>query len=88
MDDLGGPDVHAKTTGQIDLAAKDPEEAAAMTRRFLSYLPSNSWTHRREPKSVKRSRRRRRQPRPRGPPPRGDMRKLVKGVSTATAPSS
>ncbi len=44
MDDLGGPDVHAKTTGQIDLAAKDPQEAAAMARRFLSYLPSNSWT--------------------------------------------
>jgi acetyl-CoA carboxylase carboxyltransferase component len=44
MDELGGPEVHAKTTGQIDLTAADIDDAARLTRAFLSYLPSNNWT--------------------------------------------
>jgi methylmalonyl-CoA decarboxylase subunit alpha len=44
MDELGGPEVHAKTTGQIDLTATDGEHAARLVRQFLSYLPSNNWT--------------------------------------------
>ena len=42
MEELGGADVHARTTGQIDLAVDTPEEAYAAVRRFLSYLPSAS----------------------------------------------
>jgi acetyl-CoA carboxylase carboxyltransferase component len=42
MDALGGPDVHARVTGQIDLVADDPAHAAQLARRFLSYLPSNA----------------------------------------------
>lgn len=44
MDELGGPHVHARTTGQIDLEAADARAAAELARRFLSYLPSNCWT--------------------------------------------
>ena len=43
-DELGGPEVHAKVTGQIDLVVDDDEQAYAAVRRFLSYLPSNNWT--------------------------------------------
>ena len=42
MDQLGGPDVHARVTGQVDLVAEDPAHAAQLARRFLSYLPSNA----------------------------------------------
>ena len=42
MEDLGGADVHARRTGQIDLAVDTPAEAYAAVRRFLSYLPSRS----------------------------------------------
>jgi acetyl-CoA carboxylase carboxyltransferase component len=38
---LGGVDVHARTTGQADLVAESEEEAVGLVRRFLSYLPSN-----------------------------------------------
>jgi acetyl-CoA carboxylase carboxyltransferase component len=44
MQELGGSDVHARLTGQIDLAVDTPEQAYAAVRRFLSYLPSNAWT--------------------------------------------
>ena len=44
MDALGGSDVHARRTGQIDLAVDSADEAYAAVRRFLSYLPSNAWT--------------------------------------------
>jgi acetyl-CoA carboxylase carboxyltransferase component len=44
MEELGGSEVHARKTGQIDLAVDTPEEACAAVRRFLSYLPSNAWT--------------------------------------------
>lgn len=50
MEDLGGADVHARRTGQIDLAVDTPEEAYAAVRRFLSYLPSNAWT--RAPRTI------------------------------------
>lgn len=38
---LGGWEVHAKTTGQIDCVARSDEEAIAMIRRALGYLPSH-----------------------------------------------
>jgi acetyl-CoA carboxylase carboxyltransferase component len=43
-DDLGGPEVHLSRTGQIDLVADSHDEAFALVRRFLSYLPSNRWS--------------------------------------------
>jgi acetyl-CoA carboxylase carboxyltransferase component len=42
MDALGGPEVHAKVTGQAELVADDPAHAAQLARRFLSYLPSSA----------------------------------------------
>jgi len=39
---LGGVDVHARTTGQIDAVADTPEEAYALVRRFLDLLPANA----------------------------------------------
>jgi acetyl-CoA carboxylase carboxyltransferase component len=44
MQELGGTGVHARLTGQIDLAVPTPRDAYAAVRRFLSYLPSNAWT--------------------------------------------
>jgi acetyl-CoA carboxylase carboxyltransferase component len=41
-DELGGVDVHARTTGQIDLIAEDFDEAYALVRRALALLPSNA----------------------------------------------
>ncbi len=41
-DDLGGSQVHAKS-GVVDNVAEDEEEVFALTRRFLSYLPTNVW---------------------------------------------
>lgn len=38
---LGGADLHADTTGQIDLVTDTDEQAIAALRRALSYLPSN-----------------------------------------------
>ena len=56
MEDLGGADVHARRTGQIDLAVDTPAEAYAAVRRFLSYLPSRSGE--RPPRAPSRPRRR------------------------------
>lgn len=42
MEELGGVEVHARRTGQIDLAAEDDAASWALVRRFLAYLPSNS----------------------------------------------
>lgn len=42
MEQLGGADVHARVTGQADLAVDTPEEAYAVVRRFLSYLPGHA----------------------------------------------
>ena len=39
MEDLGGAAVHARLTGQIDLAVADDHAAIAAVRRFLDYLP-------------------------------------------------
>jgi methylmalonyl-CoA decarboxylase subunit alpha len=43
-EELGGVDVHATVTGQIDLGVDTEEEAWEAVRRWLSYLPSNAWT--------------------------------------------
>jgi acetyl-CoA carboxylase carboxyltransferase component len=40
-EELGGVDVHAERTGQIDLAAETHDEVVQATRRFLSYMPAN-----------------------------------------------
>lgn len=42
MEQLGGADVHARVTGQADLAVDTPQEAYAVVRRFLSYLPAHA----------------------------------------------
>ena len=42
FEDIGGVDVHAKHTGQIDLGVETDDEAYAAIRRWLSYLPTNA----------------------------------------------
>ena len=42
FEEIGGVDVHARSTGQIDLGVDSDEEAYAAIRRWLSYLPSNA----------------------------------------------
>ena len=42
FEDLGGVDVHARTTGQIDLGVDTDEQAYDAIRRWLGYLPSNA----------------------------------------------
>ncbi len=42
FEEVGGVDVHARRTGQIDLGVESDEEAYAAIRRWLSYLPSNA----------------------------------------------
>ncbi|MFN0091606.1 MAG: acyl-CoA carboxylase subunit beta [Acidimicrobiales bacterium] len=44
LEELGGVDVHARVTGQIDLGVDTEEEAWAAIQRWLSYLPPNAWT--------------------------------------------
>lgn len=41
-DQLGGSDLHADVTGQVDLVTDSDEAALDALRTFLSYLPSNS----------------------------------------------
>ena len=48
FEEIGGVDVHARSTGQIDLGVDSDEEAYAAIRRWLSYLPSNA--HERPPR--------------------------------------
>ena len=43
FEDVGGVDVHARRTGQIDLGVETDEDAYAAIRRWLGYLPSNMW---------------------------------------------
>jgi acetyl-CoA carboxylase carboxyltransferase component len=43
FEELGGVEVHDKTTGQIDLVADDEAHAVELVRRTLSYLPQNAW---------------------------------------------
>ncbi len=40
--DLGGWELHAKVTGQVDLFADDDEQCLQLVRKVLSYLPSNA----------------------------------------------
>lgn len=42
FEELGGADVHARLTGQIDLAVDSYEESYAAIKRWLSYLPPNA----------------------------------------------
>ncbi|MGH8908090.1 MAG: acyl-CoA carboxylase subunit beta [Egibacteraceae bacterium] len=41
--DLGGSDVHATSSGVAHMVADDTEQAFALARRVLSYLPSSCW---------------------------------------------
>lgn len=41
FEEVGGVDVHARITGQIDLGVDSDDEAYAAIRRWLSYLPTN-----------------------------------------------
>ena len=49
FEEVGGVDVHAKHTGQIDLGVDTDEAAYAAIRRWLSYLPQNA--HERPPRA-------------------------------------
>ena len=49
FEEVGGVDVHARHTGQIDLAVETDDEAYTAVRRWLSYLPSN--IHQRPPRA-------------------------------------
>lgn len=42
-DELGGWEMHTKVTGMVEAAVDSDEEAIAVIRRFLSYLPANCW---------------------------------------------
>jgi acetyl-CoA carboxylase carboxyltransferase component len=42
LETLGGADTHNRTSGVAHFAAADEAEAIAITRRLLSYLPSNN----------------------------------------------
>jgi methylmalonyl-CoA decarboxylase subunit alpha len=42
MEDLGGADVHANVTGQVDIVVDTFDEAYAAVRRVLAHLPSRS----------------------------------------------
>ncbi len=42
-EELGGADIAVATGGTIDNVAADEDEALAMVRRFLSYMPQNVW---------------------------------------------
>jgi propionyl-CoA carboxylase beta chain len=42
LETLGGADTHNRTSGVAHFCAADEDEALAMTRRLLTYLPSNN----------------------------------------------
>ncbi len=42
LEDLGGPDVHAKHSGSADLVADDEEHARELVAQLIGYLPDNS----------------------------------------------
>lgn len=42
FEDVGGVDVHARQTGQIDLGVDTDEEAYEAIRRWLSFMPQNA----------------------------------------------
>ena len=41
LDELGGPDVHARHSGSADLVADDEAEARELVARLVGYLPDN-----------------------------------------------
>ncbi len=41
-EEIGGWELHAKVTGQVDLFAEDESDCMALVRRVLSYLPNNA----------------------------------------------
>ncbi|MDQ1423229.1 MAG: methylmalonyl-CoA decarboxylase subunit alpha, partial [Acidimicrobiaceae bacterium] len=43
FEELGGVDIHAEHTGQIDLDVDTEDDAWHALRRWLSFLPSNAW---------------------------------------------
>jgi methylmalonyl-CoA decarboxylase subunit alpha len=42
-EELGGATVHAATSGVAHNVARDPDDALALARRYLSYFPSSAW---------------------------------------------
>jgi len=42
LEDLGGPEVHARHSGSADLIADDEEHARELVARLVGYLPNNS----------------------------------------------
>ncbi|ELY55018.1 acyl-CoA carboxylase subunit beta [Natronolimnohabitans innermongolicus] len=42
LDDLGGPDVHARHSGSADLIAEDEEHARELVAKLIGYLPDNA----------------------------------------------
>jgi len=42
IDDLGGPDVHAKKSGVAHFIAEDEDEGLMLIRKLLEYLPQNN----------------------------------------------
>ena len=43
FEDVGGVDVPARKTGQIDLGVESDQEGYDAIRKWLAYLPSNAW---------------------------------------------
>lgn len=43
FEELGGVDVHDRITGQIDRVAENEDEAIALVKEFLTYMPQNAW---------------------------------------------
>ena len=44
-EELGGVDVHCRTTGTISNPAEDDRHALEMVRRYLSYMPTNAYEY-------------------------------------------
>ncbi|WIV67846.1 acyl-CoA carboxylase subunit beta [Natrialbaceae archaeon AArc-T1-2] len=42
LEDLGGPDVHARHSGSADLIAEDEEHARELVAKLIGYLPDNA----------------------------------------------
>ncbi|NUC74058.1 acyl-CoA carboxylase subunit beta [Haloterrigena sp. SYSU A558-1] len=42
LDELGGPDVHARHSGSADLIAEDEEHARELVAKLIGYLPDNA----------------------------------------------
>ena len=43
MQDLGGPDMHARESGSCDVVVEDEEDAAVQVKRLLTYLPQSCY---------------------------------------------